>query len=776
MKKCFSLFQKKFHYPARVKILSGFVVLAFAKNLAVAQALPPLEQVVASKLDLWGEAALRETNGASYEFFEKLLPPPRYVNADFRFYPIVLSAPNSTVKARLISNGSGVNLSGGSRSWNDAGTAVTFRVGQDEFRFGDLLDRVSHPTLTKGYLPIVQIEYEHPTPRHDSAKTAAKNSAGDPAPEVYRLEAFASGQPSLASNGVIFAKFTLARGSNGIVTAQFDNKSVRFVKRALLDEKGQCLAWFGSAWIWERGAAHARIGGHAVATMAIATKPMPPGEFEITPSFFDEQRSMGGETWELVLSEGMNLETPEPLVNNAWKNLVIQDFAICNGSNLNYSAGNQYQKKYAAETSDAAVPLMSFGYENDMRRFLPVILDLVDHRLTNHFASHKLDTLCRFYWQTRDTNFVTEMRPRWQKELDWILEKRGDENGLLPKDNYCTDIEEPIYSLGANAKCWAALRDLIPILEAIGDNDTAKRVAEIAPKYKEAILAAADKSIRRDIEPPFVPMALFGAEEIHDPITDTRIGSYWDLVANYIIGSGIFSGTERETWIPKYFETHGGLCMGMTRSGAENHSFWTGKDRTNPLYGMRYVNDCLRRDEVERALVNFYGMLAHGMTRNTFIGAEGCSLQPLDSGGRFFYCPPNTASNGEWLWTLRHLLIQDFDLNNDGKPETLRLAFGTPRRWLEDGKIIKVENAPTAFGRMSYKIESQLDQGVVLAELDLPERNAPEKIFLRARVPTGWKVISATAGADKLNLDEKATVDISSLTGKQSIRFAVEKK
>src|SRR2546422_5045324 len=123
--------------------------------------LPSFADVVSSKKDLWGEAAMAQPNGPSYEFFEKLLPPPRYVNADFRFYPIVLSAPNAKVKARLISNGSGVNLSGGTRSWHDVGTPVAFRVGPDELRFGDVLERLEQPTLAEGYLPIPEIRYAH---------------------------------------------------------------------------------------------------------------------------------------------------------------------------------------------------------------------------------------------------------------------------------------------------------------------------------------------------------------------------------------------------------------------------------------------------------------------------------------------------------------------------------------------------------------------------------------------------------------------------------------
>src|SRR5688572_5765836 len=122
-------------------------ITAQLRVLTAAEALATLDQVLSSKLDLWGEAAMRETNGASYEFFEKLLPPPRYVNADFKHYPIVCSAPNSKVKARLISNGSGVNLRGGTAQWNDNGTPVNFRVGPDQFIFGGKLERLEHPTL-----------------------------------------------------------------------------------------------------------------------------------------------------------------------------------------------------------------------------------------------------------------------------------------------------------------------------------------------------------------------------------------------------------------------------------------------------------------------------------------------------------------------------------------------------------------------------------------------------------------------------------------------------
>jgi hypothetical protein len=212
--------------------------------------------------------------------------------------------------------------------------------------------------------------------------------------------------------------------------------------------------------------------------------------------------------------------------------------------------------------------------------------------------------------------------------------------------------------------------------------------------------------------------------------------------------------------------------MGMGRFRPQP-GFWVSAENVDPLYGMRYVLTLLRRDEPDLALVSFYGMLAQGFTRNTFIAGEGSSLVPLDERGRQFYCPPNSAGNAHLLQMLRYLLVQDWDLDDDGKPETLRLCFGTPRRWLEDGKVIKVEKAPTAFGPISLRLESKLSQNEIIADLDLPRRNAPERVLLRARVPEGWKVISASANGKSLNVDQEGTVDLSALKGETTVHFAI---
>ena len=738
--------------------------------------MPSLDEAMASGADLWGELAIHQTNGASYEFFATLLPPLRYVNADFRCYPIVLSAPNAPVKARLIANGNGLNLHGGARSWNDNGIPVRFRVGPDEFLFGGLPARVSQPTLAEGWLPIVEIRYLHPSPLQPEGSIPLAQAAPKAAPEIYRLEAFTATAPRLANNGVVFVKFDLAQGTNGRVAVELDARSpLKLQDGLLLDGQGRVVALFDPSWKWERERAVVQLKRGSAAVLAIPTEPLDASSpLVVNPATYAQHREACVATWREIIARGMEVQTPEPYVNNAWRHLICQNFELVNGDSIHYSSGNQYDKLYESEGSDAALSLLAWGYETDTRRLMVPLFDFTRKNLECHQAGFKLNNLCRYYWQTRDPAVVADLRPRWEKEAARLADSRTNEFDLCPKGQYCGDISTLVYSLTVNAKGWRALHDLSMVLAETGNAAEAKLYGDNAAQFKKAVLAAIHKSLSRQATPPFVPVALYADEPVHSPITASRIGDYWNIVIGYVIGSGIFApGSEEETWIPRYQEQHGGLCMGLLRTGG-GQTFWTSSARINPLYGARYTLDTLRRDDPERALVSFYGMLAQGFTPNTFVSGEGCSLSPADPDGRFLYCPPNSAANAFFLATLRHLLVQDWDLDGDGQPETLRLLFATPKRWLEDGKTIAVERAPTAFGPVSVRVQSKLAQGEIIANLDLPTRNTPKQTLLRLRVPDGWQLTSAKAADKILPVDERGTVDISALKGRTILRLAAK--
>src|SRR5439155_862255 len=174
------------------------------------------------------------------------------------------------------------------------------------------------------------------------------------------------------------------------------------------------------------------------------------------------------------------------------------------------------------------------------------------------------------------------------------------------------------------------------------------------------------------------------------------------------LGSGVFGpGDEREGWVIDYLRQHGGIAMGMIRSMPQQGEF-NQQPGVNVLYGLRYNLTLLRRGDRDHALVGFYGHLAQGMTRDTFLGGEGSRFLHGDQHGRSFYLPPNSASNATFLTTLRYLLIQDWDLDDDGTPETLRLCDAIPPRWLDNGKEVMVTGAPSAFGGVSFHVVSRV--------------------------------------------------------------------
>ena len=726
--------------------------------LSMSEKLPDVHEVIASKTDLWGNAAMQEKNGASYEFLADLLPPLRYVNCLFRYYPIVLSAPGGLHKSRLLSNGSGINsLASIPYNWHEVGFPATIRVGDREGLFGTDLRRLDGPHYESGYLPIVQFEYVE-------------------GGVTYEQEVFAPVDPSLAEKGTVFLRMGAKKGNEGEVAVHIGQKGALVEKdNVLCSAEGYPLVWHDGSWRWENISRSLKTtAAECPRTLAIFGEvgPEVPSD-ALSPQVYEEHRQECVKTWETLLSKGMQVQVPETMVNNAWRSLVIGNYLLLRDDVMCYSAHNQYQKLYEAEGGEAVRSLLLWGFGGDVRAMIPPLLDYTRRGLEYHQAGLKLQHLAHYFWLTGDAEFVREQKDRWRPEVERILNDREAETGLFPREQYCGDIHDPVYALKSNTNCWRGLNDFAAVLREIGDLDGAEQLWKSAREFRKAIWAAVDKSADHDVSPPFIPNALFGEEGSYDVLTSCKLGSYWDLISPYIIESGAL-GREREQWMLETLQQHGGICMGMIRC-RPNGWFWASKSNLDDLYGRRYTQTLLRNDEVEKALVSFYGKLAHGMTRDTFIGAEGTCLVPLDDFGRQMYLPPNSASNAFFLWMLRYLLVQDWDTSEDGKPDTLRLMFATPRRWLEDGKRIQVERAPTAFGEVGVTMESRLSEGEVVAQVQAP-RLKPERTFLRARVPEGWEVVSATVEGQDYPVDRFGSVDISSSSGTFTVRFQTSRQ
>jgi hypothetical protein len=78
--------------------------------------------------------------------------------------------------------------------------------------------------------------------------------------------------------------------------------------------------------------------------------------------------------------------------------------------------------------------------------------------------------------------------------------------------------------------------------------------------------------------------------------------------------------------------------------------------------------------------------------------------------------------------------------------KALKLLSGIPRRWLEHGQQIQVENAASYFGPLSFTVKSKLQDGRMEAVVSCPSKRRPQAIELRLPHPQGQKAKAVAGG------------------------------
>ncbi len=241
------------------------------------------------------------------------------------------------------------------------------------------------------------------------------------------------------------------------------------------------------------------------------------------------------------------------------------------------------------------------------------------------------------------------------------------------------------------------------VWKSAGHPKLANSASAIAARLGVGLRRAVEHSERRLPDGSlFLPMRLDSGELPYASVTESRAGSYWNLVAPYALASGFFPpGSPQAKGALAYLLQHGSRLLGLVR--AAGYALY-GPDATTTLsgtdqvYGVNAARFMAAMDEPDQLVLSLYGQLAAGMTQNTFVAGEAASVAPLDGlRYRAMYLPPNSVSNDAFLETLRLMLVQE-------PAGGLRLAFATPRAWLAPGKQIVVSAAPTSFGPLSYSL------------------------------------------------------------------------
>ncbi len=335
------------------------------------------------------------------------------------------------------------------------------------------------------------------------------------------------------------------------------------------------------------------------------------------------------------------------------------------------------------------------------------------------------------YLLFRDRPALDRLMPDSLKALDWCLkeirdseQRAGPGRGLVlgPLND---GTGEGVWAFN-QAYMYAALERFGQMLESIG-NSRAGEALEAAHKLQAAIAqafaAAAARSMLVELRDhtwiPYVPSEAFTYRRILDQWYPTDV----DTGAVHLL---------RLKAVPANGELADSLL-----NDHEDNLYAKGWGMANePVYNQQGTAYLLR-DDPKAAIRTFYSYMASAFSHSAF--------EPVEhrwTHGQYFG-PPST--DGAWCELFRNMLVREVD------DHTLLLAQATPRKWLEDGLRIDVERAPTYFGPVSYRIESQAGAGKILATVEFAGQHRPQSLLVRFRHPGEKPIRSVTVDGQDWN-------------------------
>jgi hypothetical protein len=398
-----------------------------------------------------------------------------------------------------------------------------------------------------------------------------------------------------------------------------------------------------------------------------------------------------------------------------------------------------------SESSPIIQYLDAMGLHDLARRSIMYFVEKQhDDGFMQNFGGYMLETGCVLWtigehWRyTRDAEWISSIRENIVKAVDYLLawrkrnqreELRGHGYGML--DGKVADPEDNYHIFMLNSTAYIGLKRAAEVLAAISDPRAAGIAAETSA-FLQDISASLEVAFA---EAPAVPLGN-GAWCPSLPVWADRPGP-------------LCLQTTGGSWF-----THGAMVARDTLLGAqyllldeviESKSvqadfilncladlfFNRNTAFSQPYYSPHPLAN-LRRGEVKAYLKEFYSNMSSLADRETYTFWEHL----------FYASPHKTHEEGWFLMRCRWMLYLE-------EGDTLKILPGVPRAWLEDGKEIVLDGVASYFGKLSFKVVSEVSTGKITVRIKVegdPGR-LPRVLSVRLPHPQGMKATSVSSGS-----------------------------
>jgi hypothetical protein len=496
--------------------------------------------------------------------------------------------------------------------------------------------------------------------------------------------------------------------------------------------------------------------------------------------------------WEEVLAPAIKIRIPDPFLEDVIRAsqvhcLLAARNDAADGSIAAWIASDRYGP-LESEAHSVILGMDRMGHEEFATRSLDYFIKQYNQAgyLTTGYTlmgtGWHLWTLAEHFKLKRNRDWMERNAPEVARVCQWISDqiektKQLDSNGtplpefgLMPP-GVVADWNRFLYRFVFQAHYYAGLQDAAEALREIGDS-SAPDLLESAREFKSNILRAYRWSVART--PAFQlgtgnwsssdPSTLYCFGPLGEIFPGEDGNRSWcydvELGSHHLIPTGVI-------------EPHSPEAEGMINHLEDFQFFQSGmgdypreRNRTDPFnlggfakvqpYYCRIADVYALRDEVKPFIRSYFNAIPTLLSRENLSFWE--HFHNIAAWNK-------THETGWFLSQTRTMFLMD-------RGGELWLAPFVTNNWLKDGMEVSVENAPTHFGPVGYRLVSSVDRGFIEATIDPPQSSSPEAIVLRVRHPDGkpMKAVQVDGQSWEDFDTEKETIRLKPKPGPVSVR------
>ncbi len=347
--------------------------------------------------------------------------------------------------------------------------------------------------------------------------------------------------------------------------------------------------------------------------------------------------------------------------------------------------------------------------------------------------------VARYYNYTQDKALIVKHREKIEQTA-MLLAELQDESLKLPQtdrgygliwgwneSDSCLNADPSIWNKPyfANAamtvRGWREIAQLWRTLKLSGGEAMAADWERRSKLLQETLVASIAKNTRNDMKPAYIGTLPGTKTTFREAIEKERPTEQGWAHRGYIelLHADVLPDEMANTVID-CMRSYGAMTLGVVANVQPPNPESRG---ILGFISYGYAQQLLRLDRIEEYILFLYSHRYHDHSRGSWTAGE---VSGINGGGALFCIPAQQTIPILVKWML---VFEEPDR------EILHLGRALPREWVGSGKEIRIEQAPTRWGRVDYSIISS--QGQAAAKVALADGRAPKELHVRFRLPAG---------------------------------------